>query len=136
MKTKNIHVQYLDLKNQNDVLAKYEYNNLISLLEKMHGTSDYIISKTFAVKNDNLHKAFEAKSIQLTTWLEEPNIYHDQTWKNDKYYQWRFSIMDHLELYADSFPYNINNPLKVIPVFHSICSEESAYKICETGFAT
>ena len=74
MKTKNIHAQYLDLKNQNDVLTKYEYNNLINLLEKMHETSDYIISKTFAVKNDNLHKAFETKSIQLTTRFEDITI--------------------------------------------------------------
>jgi len=136
-RTKKSKALFLELNPTSNSLIKYEYNNICQLLTCMHGTNfKFIISKSFAVSNPLLNQAFFNRYTQLQTRFEEsPDIFFKKDWLSNKYSTWRQWILDHLTLYTNSFNYNVNNEIKIIPVFHIASSLETAYKICETGFS-
>ena len=115
-----------------------EFENVKNLMKQMDGVKGYQITKAFAVENETLKKGFQSRFEVLKKRLEEdPNIFNEKKWKEQSQANWRSWIMEHLDEFLDNFVLSQNGSqeMKVVPLFHVVKKEETAWKIFETGFA-
>lgn len=123
-----------------DEVYRVEFRKLEEIFfKKMVATSQFEISRAYAIQNDNLKDQFFSTLHRAQNKVQEdPNSFKNELWRNGNETNgknWREWILNKLNTFVDKFPHNKSSMLKIIPLFHIVKKEEVAKKICETGFS-
>eukprot|EP01130_Rhizamoeba_saxonica_P005313 TRINITY_DN2133_c0_g1_i1.p1 TRINITY_DN2133_c0_g1~~TRINITY_DN2133_c0_g1_i1.p1 ORF type:complete len:986 (+),score=189.66 TRINITY_DN2133_c0_g1_i1:57-2960(+) len=113
-----------------------EYEKLAKLFKKGLKGESFNITKCYAISNPTLEKGFDAEILKLRQkWHNSPDLFKHSSWADDDEYGMRDETMRHLQKYANSFEWNKDRDIPIIPVVHGT-KKSAVWKICSNGFSS